>query len=182
MKNIFFFPAFLAMTSLQTSCDKDNAPAPNDRDTTRDEWKGIGKSLETPTGTPFYLPDGIELAGNTMKGYHRDKCVCKRDDVSCHRGTGGLVTVCLGFTNTTNEPNTVTIPRGLIIISTDDDVFELGPVTQNSEIQELLNLLKNKRIAEPDGAGVVQAALWNITDGKGLTAYDKQAIAAFVNE
>lgn|SRR5690606_20525228 len=33
---------------------------------------------------------------------------------------GDLVRVCLGFTNTTNEAITITIPKGLIIISTDD--------------------------------------------------------------
>src|SRR5690606_35755099 len=134
---------------------------------------------------------------------------------------GDLVRVCLGFTNTTNEAITITIPKGLIIISTDDktqnglvikvetieipanaavdfnlgayclnsgrtpalpgDVFEFGPVTQNSALNELMELVKNKRIDNVTASATIQAALWNITDGNGLTNGDKQAIAALPN-
>src|SRR5690606_1896742 len=61
------------------------------------------------------------------------------------------------------------------------DVFEFGPVTQNSALNELMELVKNKRIDNVTTSATVQAALWNITDGNGLTDGDKQAIAALPN-
>ncbi|MBX2920921.1 MAG: hypothetical protein KF746_01915 [Chitinophagaceae bacterium] len=223
MKKIISVFAFFSIALIQTNCNKDDdASNPNGPDKTGSEWKGIGKSLETPEGTPFHLPAGIKLAGNAIKGYDRNECVCQKKEEDCYRGTGELVRVCLGFTNTTNETITVTIPKGLIVISTDvekqnglvievetfeipaaqtvyyslgtyclnsgrssvitgNDVFKLGPVTQNAAVNELMELLKNKRIDNIEAAGIVQAALWNITNGNGLTELDRQFIAALPN-
>lgn len=207
--------AFLTMAFVQTACEKDSSSEPGK---TGNAWKGIGKSLETPTGAVFHLPEGIELANDIIKGYNRNECACRQEDIACHRGSGKLVSVCLGFTNTTSETITVTIPEGLIVISTStqtqnglfikletfeipadstvyfsvgtyclnsgrspayiNDEFTLGPVTENEDILELLGLLRNKRIDTDEASAIVQAALWNITDGKGLTHIDRQLIAA----
>lgn len=44
-----------------------------------------------------------------------------------------------------------------------------------------MELVKNKRIDNVTASATIQAALWNITDGNGLTDGDKQAIAALPN-
>ncbi len=223
MKKMLSVFAILTMTFIQTNCNKDDDPSnPNSPDKTGSEWRGIGKSPETPAGAPFNLPAGIELAGNTIKGYNRDECGCRKKEEDCYRGSGELVRVCLGFTNTTNETITVTIPKGLIIIAVSDetqnglvikveafeipagetvyyslgayclnsgrtpalagDVFELGPVTENAELNELMELLENKRIDNVEAGGMIQAALWDITDGNGLTDFYRQAIAKLPNK
>ncbi|MBJ6764014.1 hypothetical protein JGU66_24845 [Myxococcaceae bacterium JPH2] len=56
--------------------------------------------------------------------------------------------------------------------------YTLGPITQNAQVKELISLIKGKNVAE-DGSKVevVQEALWHITDGSGLTADDRAALA-----
>ncbi|MCP3064574.1 hypothetical protein LXT21_37965 [Myxococcus sp. K38C18041901] len=59
--------------------------------------------------------------------------------------------------------------------------FELGPVSSDPDIQELLRLIENKRIENEDDADVVQDALYSITEYNGLTDDDRKAIAALKN-
>lgn len=222
MKKTLSIMTLLAITLFQASCDKDDdSSGPIGPDKTGVEWKGIGESLETPTGTPFNLPAGIGLAG-IIKGYNTNDCGCDKDDAGCQIGTGDLVKVCLGLTNTTNKPITVTFPKGLIIISMETetqnglviqvetieipadqtvyyslgayclnsernpafvtDVFEFGPVTQNAKLKELMTMVANKRLDNIETRGVLQAALWNITDGDGLTDFDRQYISSIPNK
>ncbi|HMR93290.1 MAG TPA: thioester domain-containing protein [Chitinophagaceae bacterium] len=221
MKKNISIAIFLMMVLMDTSCKKDKSSGPDGPDKTGNEWKGIGHSPETPSGAAFHLPEGIELANNVIKGYNRNECACRKEDVACHRGSGKLESVCPGFTNTTNQTIMVTVPSGLVIIATSTetqnglviqietfevpanstvyysvgayclnagrspsftgDKFEFGPITQNEHIRELTELVKNKRIDTDDASATVQAALWNITDGDGLTSYDRQAIAVLPN-
>lgn len=89
MKKIIAIFVILAMAFVQTSCNKDDDTSnPNDPDRTGSECKGIGKSLEIPTGTPFNLPNGIELTNNTIKGYDRNECGCEQNNEECRRGSG----------------------------------------------------------------------------------------------
>ncbi|AKF82446.1 hypothetical protein MFUL124B02_28040 [Myxococcus fulvus 124B02] len=62
--------------------------------------------------------------------------------------------------------------------SEQDGPFELGPVSSDPDIAELLRLLENKRIENEDDADVVQDALYSITEYNGLTNDDRKAIAA----
>lgn len=219
MKKIISIFAFLAIAILQTNCSNDDhKTATNEPDKTGSEWKGLGKSKEKPEGTPFSLPSGIKLA-STINGYSEFDCGCQRRDEPCFRGTGENVRVCLGFTNTTSGPITVTIPQGLILISNDVKVqngliieletfeipaeqtmyyslgayclnvgrhipkevttFELGPVTENASLKELMEFVETKIISDPSDAGMVQGAIWGITEDDGFENYFRQIIAAF---
>jgi len=54
--------------------------------------------------------------------------------------------------------------------------YALGPVSTDEDLLELVRLLQNKRIETQDDINVVQFALYSITEGKGLTKVDRDAI------
>jgi hypothetical protein len=56
------------------------------------------------------------------------------------------------------------------------DTYSLGPVTQDAAIMEFIQLLQGKTLPLVDNKGTVQGALWNITDGPGLTPADRDAL------
>lgn len=76
-----------------------------------------------PTGTPFVLPEGLEL---TIVSYNPfDPDGCKRPDAEPGEEplppqghATGQVNLCLQFKNNTREPLDVTLPPGIITIST----------------------------------------------------------------
>ncbi|QSQ25049.1 hypothetical protein JY651_08995 [Pyxidicoccus parkwayensis] len=72
-----------------------------------------------------------------------------------------LFTYCLNESQNPNEKGTP---------------YKLGPVTSDSALKELLQLLSGKRIDSPEDVDVVQEALYSITESKGLTAEDRAAI------
>jgi hypothetical protein len=176
---------------------------------------GMGPSKARPEGTAYTLPAGVQLE-QPIKGYDFF-CVPEEQEEKEEKGSGGMVRLCLRFTNTTSQPITVTLPPGLIFISDKEttqnglliqvvtleipaqqqlfvplylyclnkdrditkgpqDTYSLGPVTQDGALRELLGLVQNKPLPLID-QGTVQAALWNITDGQGLTAADRDAIS-----
>ncbi|SEL03668.1 hypothetical protein SAMN05444354_103369 [Stigmatella aurantiaca] len=180
-----------------------------------DEKPGIGPSTKDPVGTPFEWPAGL-IVKEPIDAYDEDHCY--RDDQKEREvyGHGGNVRLCLGFTNTTNQPITVSLPAGLIFVSLNTesqngllvqvetfevppgdqpffvnlglqclnagrdpgfigDTYKKGPVTQDEELREFLDILKNKKLTL-DNAHIVQDALWNVTDGDGLTARDREDI------
>ncbi|MFP2932649.1 hypothetical protein ACLESO_47380 [Pyxidicoccus sp. 3LG] len=55
--------------------------------------------------------------------------------------------------------------------------YEMGPVTSDSALRELLQLLSGKRIDSEDDVDVVQDALYSITEHNGLTREDREAIS-----
>ncbi len=57
------------------------------------------------------------------------------------------------------------------------DLYDLGPVTQDASVLELSALVKDKTLPLVDPNSTVQVALWSITEGAGLTATDRQAIS-----
>lgn len=56
-----------------------------------------------------------------------------------------------------------------------DARYQLGPVTDEPDVLELVRLLESKQLPA-DGSLEVQMALWSITDGDGLTLTDLAAI------
>lgn len=76
--------------------------------------------------------------------------------------------------------------------SSSDDVYSFGPVTNSVLIKELLDLLKGKKVNKEDykddysgyydAIGVLQDAIWAITDYTGLAKENKDAIAALPNK
>lgn len=53
--------------------------------------------------------------------------------------------------------------------------FTLGPVSEEEEVKELCELLRDKQLPT-EGDTVVQDALWNWTDGPGLSDEDRDAL------
>lgn len=54
--------------------------------------------------------------------------------------------------------------------------YAVGPITSDDALQELLRLLEGKVIDSSEDVGVVQNALYSITEGRGLTTPDRDAI------
>ncbi|MBZ4331973.1 hypothetical protein ACIHQR_33790 [Corallococcus coralloides] len=90
--------------------------------TTKSAGPGLGTSKENPVGTPFALPAGLTLENPITSYTPQDPVEC--DDIYPEdaKGSGDEVTLCLIFRNTTGGPITVTLPPGLIFVSTNDDV------------------------------------------------------------
>ena len=49
------------------------------------------------------------------------------------------------------------------------DTFDLGPVTDNPELQQIVSLVKNKDVSRPTDMFMVQRAVQMVTDSTGLT-------------
>lgn len=56
--------------------------------------------------------------------------------------------------------------------------FTIGPVVEDPRLRELFGLLEDRIIGSGD-AGTVQAAVWEITDGDGLSFETRQALESF---
>ncbi len=145
----------------------------------------------TPTGTPFNLNSGIKLiaiAGDrrhfTDNGLFTVAMVCR---------TTGSATVAdtlppgLLFTSRRNSTQhiivlkehrfTVGASNTTVIVGvfccnryrqipTESDTFDLGPFTDNYELRQVADIVRNKNIA--NDLGLVQRAVWMITDSTGL--------------
>ncbi|WP_375756639.1 hypothetical protein [Corallococcus exercitus] len=83
---------------------------------------GLGFSKEDPTGQPFTLPPGLTLENPIIAYSPEDPVDCDDKYSDEANGSGEEVRVCLIFNNTTNAPITVTLPPGLVLVSTNDDV------------------------------------------------------------
>ncbi len=190
---------------------------------------GLGPSTEPPTGTPFDLPEGLELAA-TLHGFgHEDEEVCPQydEDLDFH-GAGGTVTVCLALRNTTGAPVPLELPPGLIFESRDvtdqngmilqrvsivvppvdralyavaafcanesrhvpggDSLFDLGPVTNDDDVHELIELVEGADLVpvweanetQQRDLAVVGLALWDVTNGEGLDDERRISLASLL--
>lgn len=141
LKKLILFLCVAMFAGTLDSCKKDNLP-----DIQEDQpgsIAGLGENDGEPTGTPFRLPPGIELAGKIKGGYsstlgrsasfdkkaalsdpevpkamtaptRADDTVIPLDIVV---GSGTYVKVFLPLKNTTSAPITLTFPAGLILRS-----------------------------------------------------------------
>ncbi|NVJ02329.1 hypothetical protein HV824_30005 [Myxococcus sp. AM009] len=80
------------------------------------------------------------------------------------------------------EENAYIVPLYMYCLNEERDpsnpfiTYAVGPVTSDDALQELLGLLQGKRIDSADDVGVVQYAIYSITEGRGLTTPDRDAI------
>ncbi len=145
-----------------------------------------------PTGTPFSLNPGIgvvAIAGSrslfSPHGLFTLEMVCRAS------GTGPLADTLpagLLFTSKRNLTQHVIVlkPHRLVVdtaktrlavgvfccnryrqIPAEADSFTLGPFTDNQELLQVAELVADKDIS--DNLGLVQRAVWMITDSTGLT-------------
>jgi hypothetical protein len=59
-----------------------------------------------------------------------------------------------------------------------EDMFVMGPITMNKELNELSQLLSSKNIRPLETGARVQSFVWHITEDGGLTAGDRNEIQA----
>lgn len=121
--------AFIAAQSPVMASGSSAASSQADR---RTPAPGIGRSKAAPQGPTFVLPDGVTLQTPIKSFYLEDPRDCDEKDEG--DGTGGDVTVCLIFQNHTNAPITVTLPPGLLIVSSSDKI-QNGLLVQTVSIE-----------------------------------------------
>lgn len=62
------------------------------------------------------------------------------------------------------------------------DTFDIGPVTDNSELQQLVDLVRDKDISDGSDMWMVQRAVYLVTDSTGLTQAYVDSINALPDE
>ncbi|SDD83452.1 hypothetical protein [Niabella drilacis] len=104
------------------ACKKTGTEKENN--STSNVYKGWGSSVADPEGTALHFPQGIELVqAKVAPEEYEEESECTRREYGMERVSGlgldGKVTLCVNFRNTTSAPINVTLPPGLIFISTD---------------------------------------------------------------
>jgi len=179
---------------------------------TKSIGSGLGFSRATPTDPAFALPPGLTLENPIIAWAPENPVDCDEKYSDESYGTGEEVRVCLIFHNRTNSPITVTLPPGLLLVATNDDVqngiviqtttivvpageryfaplfaycvnenrsttgnedrYELGPVIQNKDFQEVYALLEGKRLSR-EAAARVQGVIHDVAQAQGLSAENR---------
>jgi hypothetical protein len=131
---------------------------------------------DTDAGVPLVIPAGLTLVATTQE--FQNGIILVGGTAVVQPSGGGDAGVDAGTVTGTqylalhawclNKNRSGSEPRAR---------YELGPVTNNAQVLELISLIQGKDIAG-DGSKVevVQEALWHITDGTGLTADDREAL------
>lgn len=158
-----------------------------------------------PTGSPFSLNPGITLvaiAGDrrhfSPNGLYSLALVARANNSAYASDTlpaGLLFTSSKNSTQhmiilkdhpVTFSTNNTSVVVGVFccnrrrLIPGETDTFTLGPLTDNPELQQLAELVRHKRISE--NLGVVQRAVWMITDSTGLNQAYIDSIRALPDE
>lgn len=94
---------------------------------------GLGFSKAAPTGVEFKLPPGLTLESPIVAWSPENPVDCDEKYSDESYGTGDEVRACLIFHNSTNAPITVTLPPGLLLVATNDDV-QNGIIVQTTTI------------------------------------------------
>lgn len=66
--------------------------------------------------------------------------------------------------------------------STANDYFEAGPVTKNRVMLDLLELMNSKQISNDAHAGLMQSIVWKTSEGKEISAREREEINAIPNK
>ncbi len=158
-----------------------------------------------PTGSPFSLNTGISLIGIagdrrhfSPNGLYTLEMVAKSAGSAFAYDTlpaGLLFTsrknstqhmlmlkahqITVGTSNTSLVLGVFCCNRHRLIPA-EEDSFSLGPITDNPDLRQLADLVRNKRIA--DDLGMIQRAVYLITDSTGLTQGYIDSINALPSE
>lgn len=89
---------------------------------------GFGNDRRTPTGAPFVLPPGLEIAGPIVGADDDGKCPRPSTDAV---GSGLWVRVCVPVRNRTGGPVSVIFPPGLVIVAASEG-FQNGLLVERT--------------------------------------------------
>lgn len=112
-----------------------------------------GQSLTADTASDT-LPAGLVLRSLTRPVQHM--IIAKDQPLVVPAGHDTLITIGTFCCNEGRTP------------PTDTDYFELGPITDNTELQQIYSITRFKRL-NSSNVLTVQNAIWAVTDGDGLT-------------
>lgn len=131
---------------------------------------------KTGKDTLLVFPAGLSFASRNLE----DQNGLLIQEVRVHLEKGGSCKVLL-YTYCINEHRHA---------SSDESRYEFGPVCHAAPIKELIQLLADKKVNLAPGEkpsldgpmGDIQLWIWQITDGEGLTARDRQSISELENK
>lgn len=63
------------------------------------------------------------------------------------------------------------------LVAGDTDRYQLGPVTDNSDLETIIDIVRNKNL-NPTNYMLVQRAIYQVTDGDGLTSAMEDSLKA----
>lgn len=89
---------------------------------------GFGADERAPTGAPFQLPPGLEIAGPIVGADDDGNCPHPRTDAV---GTGLWVRVCVPVKNRTGGPVTVIFPPGLVLVAA-SETYQHGVLVERT--------------------------------------------------
>ena len=157
-----------------------------------------------PTGTPFSLNPGLALV-NITGGQQPLPTGTYTIDMTCQATGGAPVSQSfpagLQFISTQRRvQHVIMLKPQTAEFGTDEtrsslgvfcgnryrrtpdrlDTFELGPVTDNRELREIAELVRDRSITA--GIWMVQRAVWMVTDSTGLNQAYRDSLAALPSE
>jgi hypothetical protein len=138
--------------------------------------------LENTSGAPVQvtLPPGMMITSDTGEGQNGLLVENVYFTVPPTLNTGGIDA---GTDAGTGGPTYFVVPLHLYCLneskspSFDRMEYSLGNVTNDPALRELLSLLAGKTIDTEEEGEAVQGAIYSITEGKGLTSDDREALA-----
>jgi hypothetical protein len=116
------------------------------------------------TDTSFVLPAGLVMIAADTSTQNGTQVVPIRIRIGAGRDTTILYSLFC-----TNEHRTP---------STDTDVFHFGPVSNNADLAEIIDLVKDKDVTTSDARDLIQFAIWEVSDEGGLTDETRSGLEA----
>jgi hypothetical protein len=137
--------------------------------------------LENSTGAPVQvsLPPGMMITSDTGEGQNGLLVENVYFTVPPTLNTGG---VDAGTDAGTGGPTSFVVPLHMYCLneskspSFDRMEYSLGNVTSDPDLRELLSLLSGKTIDTDDEWALVEESIYKITEGRGLTRADREAL------
>lgn len=116
------------------------------------------------TDTTLVLPAGLVMLAEDTATQNGTQVV----PISVRIGAGRDTTILYSLYCTNEHRNP----------SSDADVFHFGPVSDNAELAEIIDLVKGKDVTTTDARDLIQFAIWEVSDEGGLTDETRAGLEA----
>lgn len=142
----------LLFVPLVWSCEKEST---GEELKENSNFAGLGSNEDSPAGSKFQFPEGIELVGEISGNYYYnnpEEYVVKNDETifvrsqpvesNLKQGSGGLVSVLFQLKNTKNQATRVVFPAGMILESMTNE-YQNGLLVKKTEVSVPANSTRN---------------------------------------